>query len=812
MNLFQLKCEKQQPKRSVSAVTERKRSLRHCTALHSGCCFGIFFIILTFLSFPALFGEDTAPPEDRRPLFEKPPFNRLTLTSFYNSAVFDILPVDRPTPFPTNQLDTLTIRFVGNPDKEFQIKWTFIAKIDIFSELVRDEFLERLKVLAGDVRSSSPDAADWPAFSNRFELMFDYIRYLEEHRDELPDFSATYQKFLFEEAAFRVKSQDFLTGLARYETLFKDNRDFPGLEKAWSKTTENILERESRDDNFAKCRQLLNRFREFYPEGDVVKKWSLRLDEKTKQLCDESQQAAEEEKFLVAHRLCEKALRISPDSDEVVDWQKRLQQRAPRLDIAVTAPSRRSVLRHNDGGPPDWADRRAARIFDAMLCRFVRPTLQGGEYSSSLGTVTRRDTDSVQKLHWTLSSEHQEIYRRKIYDITETVLSLARSSSNFRRVVASVDPIDAETVEVRLRRSFLIPEAFFTVPVRSMWSPFKISEEDGGFYSWDLSEDQINGFRLRMPVESHRPPSVIFEHTILRGEEAVEQLRTGTVDMIDRVPPWMLDSFKSDRNFTMGRYAIPTLYFIVPNLNKPLTKSRTFRRSLLYGLNRQGMLGKLAGKEGQGTVLSAPIVRGASLTDPLGYAYDTSIAPRPYEPKLAIALSLLAFNQVRTREPDWNDVAAMPELVLARPKNETSEFLALMICRQWAAMGISVRTVEYRDDEPIGRDDSIDFWLVDRAMTEPLIDVERILGTDGLAGAASPYMELALEKLRAAEDWPTAGRCLQAVHRLCFEETTIIPLWQITEHYVHRIGIEGIEPPTGLLDFYQNVLEWTITK
>ena len=67
-------------------------------------------------------------------------------------------------------------------------------------------------------------------------------------------------------------------------------------------------------------------------------------------------------------------------------------------------------------------------------------------------------------------------------------------------------------------------------------------------------------------------------------------------------------------------------------------RSATFRRALMYGTNRQDILAGelLEGLESDGCrVLSGPFPAGLAQNDPLGYAYDQSIEPRPYEPPLA---------------------------------------------------------------------------------------------------------------------------------------------------------------------------------
>lgn len=752
--------------------------------------------------------------EETQPLYEKLPFNRITLSAFYGGATFDIQPITfragvRPNPLPQN--GKLTLRFVNNPLKEYQINWNFIARVELFSELVRDEFVDRLKTLSEEVNALSPKDNDWKTLPAKFDRMFDYLRFLERYRSELSDYAAAEQRFLFAEGMYRVKSGDFQTGLMRFESVFAQNPAYSELETAWASALQTAMDGGKEPEYI----HFLVRLMKAYPENAAAAGLMNRFLEKELKTIAESKHALEQKDFLAAHLHSEEALksvtglngliqwfdrqkltgkkhseelgqligRVAGASKGLNDWQIQLNRSAVRVDVAVNCPavSRKglpSVL-------PDWAAERTGQLISRMMYDYVRPGLDGGVYTTALGTSERIPGG----LRLTVQSA----------GIIETAQSLFNCSA------ADIDFLSGEQLEIRLRHSALIPEALFAVPLKN----------SAGNYRLELNEPKRSGF---LRTETADGPNVIFEHTVFRSEEAIELLLNGKVDVIDRLAPWAVNTLKDDDRFVLGRYTVPTVYFLTPNLKKPLTASRTFRRALLYGLNRSGMLQKLVSTAGQGTVLSAPFIKGRSLGDPLGYGYDSLIEPRMYEPKLATALSLLAFNHTREKMPDWNEQTAMPEMVLVRPKNETAEYIALMIRRQWQALGVPVKIIEERDNEPIGQDDAVDFWLVERSVKEPLVDAAKILGKDGLCGTASPYMELALEKLELAPDWAAAGKALQNIHQLCFEETTVLPLWQLTEYYVHRIGVSGISgsvdsgtgAKSGLINLYRNAERWTV--
>lgn len=785
-----------------------------------------------------------------KPLYERLPFNRITLTPQHNGTVVDVLPIDfgprgRPNPLPRTRQE-LVVRFADNATKEFAVQWNAIEKIELFPELVFGEFLEILDELAVNVAAlpSEPAASgqEDSTLAENFDRAYQYLLFLAEYRKELPDYDSSYRKFLYEEAVYRIKAGDFATGMTRFETLFSRDKNYPNLARTWGSAMEIVLDAHWKAGREDLCRQTLLRFRESYADHDVVRLWDERLFASTRSLCEQSRQAFEQFDFVKAHLLCERARRIAPELPELVEWGRELSARAPRVDVAVDVPLGEQLDRRQFG-LPDRATERARRLLRLGLVEYVRPSLEGGIYETPLGTLQR--TPGTKSLRWTFSDEQRQRLEFEPLDAAETVLYYSEADTPLSDVESGPATSAPELLfpspdemELRLREFPLIPEALFTDPMiasRRFTRPGGNGGEGAagsgepvfiaGPFLWDIEEEKRNAFLLRefsadvsgnISGNADRevpatPPNVIFEHAVLRGEEATELLLTGRVDLIDRLAPWELERLRKTPGVMTGRHAVPTIFFLVPNPNKALTASRTFRRALLYGLNRQGMLDRLADRSGEGSVLSAPFVKARSLGDPLGYGYDSLIAPRPYDPKLATALSLLAFNQLRDRDPEWEKLTAIPEIVLACPEREVSQLVGLMIRRQWETLRLRVRIVVYRNGESIGRDEEIDFWLVERNLKEPLLDAERIFGVGGMHGRPSPYMELALDGLRRSRDWAEAGKALHELHRLCFEETTVLPLWQLTEFYAHREGLSGIEPESGLIDLYQNIRRWKIS-
>jgi len=289
----------------------------------------------------------------------------------------------------------------------------------------------------------------------------------------------------------------------------------------------------------------------------------------------------------------------------------------------------------------------------------------------------------------------------------------------------------------------------------------------------------------------------------------IQALRRGDVDVVDRINLWELEKFRALGGVQVKRYAVPLVHCLIPNPKRPLSSRRTFRRALVYGINREAILGILVRSEKIPgcQIVSGPFSAGVTTDDPLDYAYDNSIEPRTYEPQLAVVLAQAAFNElVQAAKKKGEKVEAIPETVLAYPATATAKMAVGQIQQHLKVVGINVRLKELGPAVPDRIPEDVDLLYAELAMWEPIVDAERLLGEDGIMGEASPYMRQALMRLRQSVDWPTVGQQLRDIHQLAHSEVTIIPLWQLSDYFAHVTGLEGLgDAPVTL---YQHVEEW----
>jgi ABC-type transport system substrate-binding protein len=307
-------------------------------------------------------------------------------------------------------------------------------------------------------------------------------------------------------------------------------------------------------------------------------------------------------------------------------------------------------------------------------------------------------------------------------------------------------------------------------------------------------------------------PAEIVERRYDDTAAALGALRRGEVSLVARVAPRLLPRARSLPDVVVSAYALPTVHVLLANPERPFTARRTFRRALAYALDRPGIL-KQDVLEGQEIVgcrpLDGPFPPGVSFDDPLAYGFDPAVPQRAHDPRLALALSRVALYEVRAADKlaDREETQEIPELTLAHPADEVARTACRAIRAQWQAIGLRVRLHELSSAEKTTANGPYDVTYAELAIWEPVVDAQRLFGPGGLA-PASPYLELALRRLESATTWEEVRARLREIHRLVYDDATLIPLWQMVNHLAYHRSLSGIaERP---LQLYDSVENWRI--
>ncbi len=748
-------------------------------------------------------------------LFETEPFDQITLKDA-QKTVLKVHPLqlpDRQIPSRPRSGDKLRVRLLDESRQEYEVTWGNIQEIKLFEQMVLDAAVAL--VVAGE-----------------FDEAFDYYEFMQAEYPNWPGLDAAIDRYLFEDARSQARLERHESALALLGELYARNAKFDGLQPALAATMARIVEeRVARSDHFS-ARRLLRALSEKYPAEPLVAEWEARLEKEAL----ERTQAAEAQWAAGNRREAQEtalaAARIWPALPRVKQILADMAAEHPFVVVGVTS----TTANVGSDAWDDWASRRIARLLERGLFEMTGYGTEGGEYTCSVGEYVPQPVDRKLTIHLRRDLRWSSGAALTATDVARDLLVRSDSSRTtfcpaWADLLGSVSVSNVFTLDVSLRRNHVRPEAMLLHAV--------VPWHSGGSADDDAAPSQANGpYQTAGQVEGvsyyrasdhyfagDSGPREIVERFLAESRPAIDALAKGEIAVIDRVAPWEIERARQKPPVVVEPYAAPLIHCLVPNLRKPLAASRTFRRALVYGINRERILRRdlLAGAESsESQVTSGPF--------PVGYAYDTQVEVRPYEPALALSLASIAQRQVvdntstQGDEPGGKqeapadakstgrpgDAAHKPALAtirLAHAPREIARRACGAIRDDLKKLGIAVQLIEL----PPSRDRAVeyDFLYAELAIWDAIVDAPRIFGSKGPLAGASPYLDLALEQLASASDWKAARERLLEVHRIIADEALIVPLWQLADHFAYDSRLAGIGPRPVTL--YQHVDAWRRT-
>ena len=727
------------------------------------------------------------------PLYEQSAYDQITLDEHNEGAVITVSPLKFPgrrVPYPKPKSGKLKVRLLEKPDAEYELLWNSIEEIELFNDLVLKKTSELVR-------------------TGRLEEAYDYLEFLLADDPTLPGLDRGIEDYLYEEAKASQRQGQFEDSLAMLRELYDRNAKRDGLDNAMGLVTEKLVARYVEADNYWTARQMLRNLAALYPEHAMLAKWEGQFERDATQLLADGREAEKAGRLRDAHGARRRLMHVWPKLAGGKAFIDSMQKQYPRVVVGVSLPG-------TAGGPGllhDWAARRSNRLVCRTLMEFVGRSSEGGEYSCPVGIM------QIEELGLRLAFQVLPDRCRSVGAPSLTGYGLARqlwamgdpADSAYRldwaELLGQVSVENVYLVDADLRRPHVRPEALLRTVVVG---PGGESSSSGGPYVVESRSEEETVYTAdpNYSPEASQPKEIV-EQYLRKATRAIMALERRQVDVLDRINPWDLEQIRSLKGMKVERYAAPTVHCLIPNLNKPFTSRREFRRALVYGIHREAILTHLLrGQPLAGCqVISGPFSPGMSRDDPLDYGYDRAIEPREYQPQLAIALAQVALSEVANRmEKEGVELSDIPELVLAHPAHEIARVASTSIQRQLRLVDIPVALRELPAGLPARMPDDVDLLYAEVAMWEPVVDARRLLDAGGIAGGSSVFMSQALRQLDQATDWTQVADRLRHIHWLAHREVSIVPLWQLTDHFAYHESLEGVgsEPVT----LYQNVESW----
>lgn len=683
--------------------------------------------------------------------------------------------------------ERLIVRLLSRPEQQYQVRWQYIDKIQLYEELV----LEEAATLVDQ---------------KRFDEAYEYYRFVEQRAPDFPGVKAAFHRCLLVEAAYWHQQERDDQALALLNELHSQNPDFAGLPRALELIADKLIERDLASGKPAAARQLLVAWEQKFPNQPQVAIRKQQLLDLATQTLEQARQALAEKRLHDAYTAARAAVGIWPleDAERTLN---EIRAAYPVVVVGVREPGRSamhaSTLNRSPvtWAPATWADRRQHRLLHRRLAEQTGYDDGHLRYSSPLAdwvvdgstlTVKLRAGSSWQGGFGALSS----------YDVARSLVeATSRDTDRYRAELpgrmGTITAVDPQTVRVELRSPFpelgvllhqdLVPWAAASREDRvPTLGPYSVAAPSPDEVRFELRDDYF-------AVGPHQPREIT-ERILPKIRQALSELTAGEILALDRVLPWELPAAAGRDSVRLGAYPVPTVHFLIAG---PRLSQVADRRGINFGINRPKILADALLEKNDaslGEVLSGPFPRGA--------AYNDAVSAAAYDARMMLALAQLATepgNADERRRP--LRLAYWPSAVASRACRAIQDHLTL------GGHGLPIELLAL----PVGTSPTAETWdllYVEWAGMEPIADAHRLFDAGGLCPLASSRLQTAVERLSTRTTTGEAEQSLREIHALVAEELPVIPLWQLREHFAYHASLSGIgDQPVTL---YQNVEQWQI--
>jgi peptide/nickel transport system substrate-binding protein len=743
-------------------------------------------------------------PSER--LIDRAPFDQVILDEANRGAVLDVAPLDisnrqMPAPRPSGNLK---LTLVDDPSADYEVPWANVAEIRFYER----RLLEEARRLTAE---------------NKFDEAFDYFERLLTDYKTLPGLNEAANDYLHRNALALSQDGHYERALAVLQSLYQRDPKYSGLSDEVDAAAGKLIEQQVRKQDYSAARAVLALWQKQFPElpSRASNEWERRFTTAAERKLDEAQRLVNQQQFVAARRTIATALSIWPKLPAANHLLAEIQQQNRFVIVAVTEPSPEQPVQRLDS----WPALRTGRLVEPTLAELVGFNSEGGVYRSPFGQLRIDESGRQVSLQFDSAEEGLRVGGRLSADtLARYFLAMAEPTNTLYRstlagLLAGVSIDGDGLIRIELTRPHVRPDALLQVPLPQ---PTDLGQGENETSvpagHWKLSAASEPGSMVFESIASARggprgQVRTIIEQTMPDDEAAVKALLAGAVDVLDRVPPWQVARLRAADDVRVGTYGLPTVHVLIPNASRPLPASREFRRALCYGIDRKQIVQQvlLAGDTLPGfEVLSGPFPTGLSLSDPVRYAYNSRLEPRPYEPRLAAVLATIAWYNVLDPKGEGKvELTDVPQLVLAHPADPVARVACQTIQLQLERVGIPIKLQEFTADDLLAGRVECDLRYAELAMWEPVVDAARLLGPDGLASSGeSAQLDAALRRLGAATNWKDVRARLAEIHEIAYHDLPVIPLWQTAGYFAYRTSVRGIgQKPITL---YQDVDEWDI--
>ncbi|WP_145113091.1 ABC transporter substrate-binding protein [Botrimarina mediterranea] len=716
------------------------------------------------------------------PLYERQPFDLVIVRDEGKSTPLEVLPLKDRTPGAARSGD-LYARLLDAPGEEIAIPGPSVERVELYEE----QLLSKAKEFAA---------------KSDFNSAYPYFAKLERDYPDYPGLTEAFTKAIYDEARALFAAKEYDHALALLGSLKERSSRTPGLENAVDTIGDAILKARWEAEDYLGVRRTVDAI-----EGQFAgmrlslgERWLGRMSEGAALERAKAQRLAAAGKGREALRIVSGAVALDPTSQKTRQLLAELSSAGGTLWVGVWETAAPDATPDLDSP----AAVRQSRLIGGRLATLESFQPSGGEYVSTAGVL---DTDDARRQLSIRFADSAMAYRLARL-LLEPAGAAREPLALLRERTAAVSVEGDNRLLVDLKSPHPQPMALAAAPLNA-------SQRDIAPGEWR---------RVSLPAGSEAAAryervsgagafGAVEEYVYSDIDEAFADLRARQIHALMGVPPWRVAEVEALPTIELAELRLPTLHCLLLHPSSSLRERREVRRAIRYGIASQETLNKIVLGEAQRNgfeVLSNAVPRGKSLGDPLRYAYNESIEPRPYEPRLA-ALLLAAARAADAEAAEAGlTIRAVPtSLTIAHPPTPVARAAVAAIRDQLAAVGLEIELREASEEELSSGGLGYDLRYAEITMGEPLTDVWRLYGPGGVSGGCSPAMRDALDKVVGATDVKAAVNALRDLHRVVYADLPLIPLWQTVEYAAYQSNLAGVaaEP----IDLYQTIDDWRIT-
>jgi hypothetical protein len=725
-------------------------------------------------------------------VLDEAPFDIITLKKEATGKSVRVNPIDFPNrriPTSTGENDRFRVTFPIFPDRIYEIAWKDIEKVILYEQLV----LQQANKLI-----------DQKQFSEAFE----HLEFLKVHYPQTPGLQKIRRDFMFRsatEVAGQRKLPHALAVLEEFQRAFPEDKEKDKIRNAISNVSSQLIEGYFNDNDLATAKAMILRLEKDYTKDPlpVVQKWRGKFLELANEYKTKSEAARDAGDFSKARQFAVKMLEIEPDIEGGKQYLNDLILAFPMIRVGVFQKSNTP----DTSSLADWPSFRSGQLVTKPMFELRATGPEGGQYRFGFGSF--QHSDDRTELELMIQNPGKDGVPNSLV-ISQAILNRATVDHRtyvpgWAAILDEVSVFGPERLKLKFRRPHVLPQAFLQWQLEgkenSAKSLYKLKSDEP-----DRKRFEWAGVAQAEPYQPLEVQEVLYSDP----QKAIGDLIRGEIELVDRLFPADVKRLRNIPTIKTEDYALPMVHMLIPRTQNAYMDDRDFRRALLYAINREAILnGEILGGNptSLSRVISGPFPMGVSESDPIAYAYNSSVENTAHDPRLAKVLIMLSSAKLKAMAAKKKEpLPPIPTIRLGVPDYESARVAGESIVQSWKKIGVPAELVILEKLPANNEESPADFIYVSAAVWEPVTDAERLFGIGGPAQSNNQFIVQSLGQLSAARNWREVRQGCQDLHALVAAHLPILPLWQVGETFAYRTEVTGVaKKPIGL---YQDIQKW----